>query len=360
MSMRTALLLVSATAMAILFTGCTTAYRMNIHVMPEAQYGVYINDSLQAATSPSGKANVSTGSVPLLSEPLVEVKNDSLYGRLQLRSNDKPINLVNVSSFKVRSADFTHFYEISFAVTKKSESKFGMQPKADLGSLVDLPAIYREAPAQPSDWDTIIGENSEKHRLSFANSGILQAKKTASRGATTYFVGLGLQYLVITPLSFLVKPKDVGAAILLLALDAAASAIEITGATTANVGASMANDIAMQEYDLPSTSSPHWGLYKAGWGFIAVSSIVSVVSALSALSTMPSSSSDTAAKKVEPGVAITGLVLSLGADIFWTASCVNSVVYAHDVVKKAEKSKLSLQPLFDLKGNTGLRLSYRF
>ena len=385
-----------------MLNGCTTVYRVHLKAIPAAEYAISIDDSLMGKTPPSGETTISTGTVSMYHSPILEIRKDNLYGMVKLGTNySSKREGTNVKSFKLRDSTAVHpEYDVVFltdtseqwkikdegaehmpakapdsfkqAQTASSALKAPQNPIAlSLNTISDSTqqkktedSVKTIAPSKSDrqSSEIIIGQDLSSQGRKRPHHGLDDARKQAVKGATFFFVGVGLNYGVVLPLSLSIKPTT-ESTLLLLIPSLIASAFEIAGPIVSGVGASKANEIGINEYNVSYTPSSHWGFYKAGWACYAGSSVLSMVNTISSLSTASSSSSssgDTVKSTSNPGLVLASLALGVAADVMWSITCIKSIGAAKDVIEKVNRDRISIEPLYDSDGRAGLRVSYKF
>jgi hypothetical protein len=248
--------------------------------------------------------------------------------------------------------------------TTKNPNALGLNTASDSAQQKKTDdSVKTFTPGKSDHPEIIIGQDMSSQGRKRFHHDLDDARKQAAKGATYFFIGLGLNYGIYLPLSLTLQPTTTNT-LLLMIPSLIASAFEIAGPIVAGVGASKANDIGINEYNVSYTPSSQWGYYKAGWAFSVGSGVLNVVNVISSLSTMSSSSSssgDTVTQpKSNPGLVLASLLLSVGADVMWSISCIQSIACTKDVIDKANKDRISIEPLYDFEGHAGLRVSYKF
>ena len=162
-----------------------------------------------------------------------------------------------IAAFSYMSAAQTSLNSIS-ATKSDSSSKQAVEPET-LG--VSHPTKVKVAPLMQSK--------------------LVEARQLAETGATSFFVGIGIEYLLVTPLAIVgASNNNPGLIIGALIGGLVASGFEISGPIRNGVGASEAYDYGVQN-GLAIEKNTNWTYYKVGWGFSAVSGIFSMANSLS-------------------------------------------------------------------------------
>jgi hypothetical protein len=178
-------------------------------------------------------------------------------------------------------------------------------------------------------------------------SRLMGARKLAQGGATTFFIGLGLEYLVVTPMALVgAANNNPGLVIGALLCGLVASGFEISGPIRNGVGASLAYDYSVGD-GMSVEKNNNWTYYKVGWGFTVGSTILSLASSFSS----------------EPNLTLSliGTTMSIAADAFWLTSCRSSVNYTKDICQKAGLVSLELEPIYCSNSRSlGLQLTAKF
>ena len=178
-------------------------------------------------------------------------------------------------------------------------------------------------------------------------SKLMEARKLSQSGATTFFIGLGLEYIVVTPMAIVgAANNNSGLVIGALLCGLVASVFEISGPIRNGVGASLAYDYSVGD-GMPVEKNNNWAYYKVGWGFSVGSTILSLASSFSS----------------EPNLTLSLISTTMGiaADVFWLTSCLSSLNYTKDICQKAGLVSLELEPIYCSNSRSlGLQLTAKF
>jgi hypothetical protein len=190
-------------------------------------------------------------------------------------------------------------------------------------------------------------------------SSIYEAQKLAIRGATTYFIGFGMSYLVATPLTFLAAAdNNLGLAVLALGASGVASGLQFSGPIRAGVGASMAYD-ELYRAGIKTDKNINWGFYAAGWVFQAINAAISFVSILA--NSSGSSSGVAVSNSPNYTIAFISLGLTIATDAMWMTSTINSLTYTKKAYTKVGGlTRIEVNPYYTWDGKTGVRFSCLF
>jgi hypothetical protein len=210
----------------------------------------------------------------------------------------------------------------------------------------------------------VIGENT--HPQAVGDGRLQNARSLAKRGAGQYFVGLGLQYGLIVPLSLVqTSPENSTAmSMLTIGLSLASSGLQISGGIRAGVGASLAYDYGKIQNTV-SSKNKNWGFYKGAWGLKAVNAGLAVASFFIAYdwaSSLTEDDLENSGTLTPPSSLMTITLISLGVSIVSDALFITSVVNALGYTKAAQykqsgsKINFSITPVCSAKGHIGARL----
>jgi hypothetical protein len=194
-------------------------------------------------------------------------------------------------------------------------------------------------------------------------SSLYESQKLAVRGATAYFVGFGVSYLIATPLSFLaVADNNIGLALLALGAGGLATGLQFGGPIRAGVGASMAYD-ELYQAGIRTDRNINWGFYRAGWVFQAINAAISAVNTLINSAENSGSSSSGVTVSSTPNYTLTFISLGLGiaTDAMWMTSTINSLSYTKKAYTKVGGlTGFDVSPYYTWDGKAGVRLSCLF
>lgn len=199
---------------------------------------------------------------------------------------------------------------------------------------------------QPEQQSEAVGEPAGKRLNIQAQQAVADAYENARRGATTFFVGFGLELAVATPMAIIaVADQNPGLALGAVGIGLLASGLETAGPIRCGVGGSMAYDQAVMSGTAEGTPN-HWGFYKAGWAFVAGATVLNMITNFSSEPNM--------------GIALTSTGLSIAGSAMWITSCVTSLRYAKGVKEQAGLSSIRIHPYLNSQGAQGVTLSYTF
>lgn len=178
-------------------------------------------------------------------------------------------------------------------------------------------------------------------------SKFIEARQLSQRGATTFFVGLGLEYLVVVPLAIVGAANDNPGLVLAAFLGGlVAEGFEISGPIRNGVGASEAYDFSIQN-GIPVEKNTNWTYYKVGWGFMVGSTALSLASSLSGQPSLT--------------LSLLGTTMGIAADAFWLTSCLNSLNYTKEIGEKVGLVSLDVEPIYCSNARSlGLQITAKF
>lgn len=229
-----------------------------------------------------------------------------------------------------------------------------------------LTGTFRSSSEAAETWE-VIGYNTNDNPRSTEVKDVRleEARLLTKDGATRYFVGLGIEYGIITPLSFVqINSDDMGLAFLGLGLSIGSAGLQMSGGIRAGVGASLAYDYGTELHTVDSRNI-NWGFYKAGWALEAVNNLVGIITFVTALdyaSSRSSGDTDLRAPQSLAVLSIVSLTLSIASDAMFITSVANSLKYTKQARyrKSAGRLEFNLQPTFTAKGDLGAQLVCRF
>lgn len=195
----------------------------------------------------------------------------------------------------------------------------------------------------------VLGEETSAYTVNDrVASKMAEAREFSKRGASVYFVGVGLNYAVALPLNVVaIVNENVGLAIMALGVQLASSAMQIAGPIRNGVGASLAYDAA-READIPVDRNTNWGYYRTGWVLTGIGAVVNLFGFFS-----QDMSTAVTLSLVSAG-------LGLGADALWITSVINSLGYTKRLSESAGVSRIHLRPYLGFGGRTGMNLAVDF
>jgi hypothetical protein len=94
-------------------TGCTQ-YCIHIKTIPPGEYGIYLNKKSLGKMPPLGDTVVNSGKLSVLSPAIIEVKNDTSYGRIGMDYNATATQMVNVCSVESHVHGYLQKYDVTF------------------------------------------------------------------------------------------------------------------------------------------------------------------------------------------------------------------------------------------------------
>ena len=213
-----------------------------------------------------------------------------------------------IAAFSYMSAAQTSLNSIS-VIKSDSSSKRAVEPET-LG--VSHPTKVKVAPLMQSK--------------------LVEARQLAETGATSFFVGIGIEYLLVAPLTIVgATNNNPGLIIGAFVAELVALGFKISGPIRNGVGASEAYDYGIQN-GMAIEKNTNWTYYGVGWGFSAGSAILSDANNFSAKPTV--------------GLSLVALTLEFAADAFWLTSCLNSLSYTKEISNKVGLVSLGVEPIY--------------
>lgn len=183
---------------------------------------------------------------------------------------------------------------------------------------------------------------------SYTKSQIDKGYRLARRGATLFIVGFSLDLGVSLPLSIAgMIDMDPGLLLGAVVTGATATGLKIAGPIRCGVGGSIAHN-AGYTVGVLERRPRHWGLYKAGWAFIGISSAVGIMSSLAP------------EEDFMIGASIVGTSLTVVGNTLWLASCISSLRVSRHAAREAGITLLELRPAFSMNGAAGCTAVFAF
>lgn len=106
-------LLCMALLLVFLPQGCTR-YLVHVRTIPPGEYKIYVNGKSLGTTPQQGDTVVTTEKMGILSRAVLEVKNDTSYGRIGMDYNATATRKVNVCSVKSNVHGDLEKYDVTF------------------------------------------------------------------------------------------------------------------------------------------------------------------------------------------------------------------------------------------------------
>lgn len=270
--------------------------------------------------------NLQSCSIPFIKQPF--------FRRISMQAQS-----VLCSVLCLMSLSFAQTEELGGAQRVAEDSTIVSQ---SIGEQITAPAVDTEVLGEKTIM-SLSSVQQERFRIVFS-----EGKKNTDNGAIQYFVGLGLQYLVATPLVLVgVANRNAGMALGGVCVSLAATGFRIAGPIRCGIGTSMTYDIA-RKVGLKVKEPSHWGFYKVGWICVAGSTLTSLLG-------QTSTSYQTAVT-----MSIVSLGFSIAADALWTASCVSALSYTNDLKIQTGLTLLDISPYYAIKDGAGLMVTCGF